>query len=85
MTVAERGFEDAITSSLVEAGGYRVCKWGTHADWVADFDRSRGLDTAELFVFLAETQPKAWERLVAVHGGENGAVAVCGTAREAAR
>jgi hypothetical protein len=35
-----------------------------------DFDRARGLDTAELFAFIAETQPKAWERLVAVHGGE---------------
>jgi type I restriction enzyme, R subunit len=72
MTVAERGFEDAITASLVEVGGYRVCKWGTHADWVADFDRVRGLDTAELFAFIAETQPKAWERLVAIHGGEVG-------------
>jgi type I restriction enzyme, R subunit len=69
----ERGFEDAITASLVEAGGYRVCKWGTKPEWVADFDRVRGLDVAELFAFLAETQPKAWERLVAVHGGADGA------------
>jgi type I restriction enzyme R subunit len=73
VTIAERGFEDAITASLVEAGGYRVCKWGTHPDWVGDFDRLRGLDTAGLFAFIAETQPKAWERLVAVHGGEDGA------------
>ena len=69
----ERGFEDAITASLVEAGGYRVCKWGTKPEWAADFDRARGLDTAELFAFIAETQPKAWERLVAVHGGPDGA------------
>ena len=73
MTVSERGFEDAITASLVEQGGYRVCKWGTKPEWSADFDRARGLDTAELFAFLAETQPKAWEQLVAVHGGEAGA------------
>jgi type I restriction enzyme R subunit len=73
VTIAERGFEDAITASLVENGGYRVCKWGTHADWVADFDRSRGLETTELFAFIAQTQPEAWERLVAVHGGEQGA------------
>jgi type I restriction enzyme R subunit len=33
----------------------------------------RGLDTAELFVFLAATQPQAWERLVGVHGGAEGA------------
>jgi type I restriction enzyme R subunit len=73
MKVDERGFEDAITGSLVEQGGYRVRKWGTKPEWAADFDRVRGLDTAELFAFLAETQPKAWERLVAVHGGTDGA------------
>ena len=61
----ERGFEDAITASLVEAGGYRVCKWGTKPEWAADFDRVRGLDVAELFAFIAETQPKtrtAWSK-----------------------
>jgi type I restriction enzyme R subunit len=73
MTVAERGFEDAITVSLVEVGGYRICKWDTHADWVGDFDRNHGLDAAELFAFIAQTQPTAWERLVGVHGGEAGA------------
>ena len=73
MSVSERGFEDAITASLVESGGYRVCKWGTRPEWPADFDRVRGLDTAELFAFVAETQQKAWERLLAVHGGEAGA------------
>ncbi|MGA2514566.1 MAG: DEAD/DEAH box helicase family protein [Candidatus Limnocylindrales bacterium] len=73
MTVSERRFEDAITASLVEEGGYRVCKWGTKPEGSADFDRARGLDVAELFAFIAETQPKAWERLVAVHGGDAGA------------
>jgi type I restriction enzyme, R subunit len=69
----ERGFEDATTSSLVESGGYRICKWGTKPEWSADFDRVRGLDVAELFAFVSETQPKAWDRLVAVHGGADGA------------
>ena len=73
MTVTERGFEDAITASLVESGGYRVCKWGTHPQWNAHFDRAHGVDTAELFPFIAKTQPTVWERLVAVHGGEDGA------------
>jgi type I restriction enzyme R subunit len=73
MTIAERGFEDAIAVSLVESGGYRVCKWGTQADWLDDFDRVRCLDTAELFAFIAATQPQAWDRLLAVHGGEDGA------------
>ncbi len=71
----ERGFEDVITASLLEEGGYRACKWGTKPAWVADFDRARGLDTAELFAFIAETQPKTWERLVAVHGGVDSAKA----------
>ena len=73
MKADERGFEDAITASLVEAGGYRCCKWGTKVEWSAAFDRARAIDTAELFAFLAETQPRAWERLIAVHGGEAGA------------
>jgi type I restriction enzyme R subunit len=68
----ERGFEDAITASLVDDGGYRVCKWGTKPEWAADFDRARGFDAAELFDFIIETQPEAWERLVAVHGGADG-------------
>lgn len=66
----ERGFEDAITDSLVSVGGYRVCKWGTKPEWAGDWDAIRGLDTAELFAFIAETQPKEWAKLVAVHGGE---------------
>jgi hypothetical protein len=68
----ERGFEDAITGSLVEAGGYRVCKWGTKAEWVRDFDPRLGLDTAELLAFIEETQPVAWARLFEVHDGRDG-------------
>ncbi len=73
MKADERGFEDAITAALVEVGGYRLNKWGTSVEWAADFDSVRALDTAELFAFIADTQPKSWERLVAVHGGEAGA------------
>jgi type I restriction enzyme R subunit len=68
----ERGFEDAITGSLVEAGGYRVCKWGTKPEWVGDFNPKLGLDTAELLAFVEETQATAWKRLVEVHGGPDG-------------
>ena len=42
MKPVERGFEDAITASLVEAGGYRVCKWGTKPEWAGDFDAEAG-------------------------------------------
>ncbi|HVA86552.1 MAG TPA: DEAD/DEAH box helicase family protein [Candidatus Saccharimonadales bacterium] len=66
----ERGFEDTIATWLVQAGGYRLCKWGTKPEWAADFDRTRGLDTAELFSFLAETQPKTWQRLSELHGSD---------------
>ena len=68
----ERGFEDAITGSLVEAGGYRLCKWGTKPEWAGDFNAKLGLDTAELLAFIAETQPMAWRRLLEVHSGADG-------------
>ena len=68
----ERGFEDAITGSLVEAGGYSVSKWGTKPEWAGDFHPKLGLDTAELLAFIAETQPAAWKRLLEVHGGPDG-------------
>jgi type I restriction enzyme R subunit len=70
----ERGFEDAITGSLVEAGDYRVCKWGTKPEWASDFNPKLGLDTAELLAFIAETQPTAWKRLLEVHSGPDGAL-----------
>jgi type I restriction enzyme R subunit len=68
----ERGFEDAITASLIEAGGYRVCKWGTKPEWAGDFNPKLGLDTEELLAFIEETQPAAWTRLLEVHGGPDG-------------
>jgi type I restriction enzyme R subunit len=68
----ERGFEDAITGSLVEAGGYRVCKWGTKPEWAGHFNPKLGLDTAELLAFISETQPAAWKRLLEVHDGPDG-------------
>jgi type I restriction enzyme, R subunit len=68
----ERGFEDAITGSLVDAGGYRVCKRGTKPEWVGDFNPRLGLDTEELLAFIAETQPAAWKRLLEVHDGPDG-------------
>ncbi len=58
MKADERGVRGRHHRSLVEDGGYRVCKWGTKPEWAGDFDRSCGLDTAELFAFLAETQPR---------------------------
>lgn len=68
----ERGFEDVITGSLVEAGGYRVCKWGNKPEWAGDFNPKLGLDTAELLAFIEETQPAAMKRLLEVHNGADG-------------
>jgi len=51
----ERGFEDAIAASLVESGGYRVCKWGTKPEWAADFNPRLGLDKAELLASSRST------------------------------
>lgn len=63
----ERAFEDHIAGSLVERGGYREVKTGNAS---GDFDAGRGLDLAELFAFIQETQTGAWERLIKLHGGQ---------------
>jgi len=65
----EKLFEDAITESLVECGGYLTCKWGNRPEWAGDFDAANGIDTVELFAFLEATQAKAWASLVKAHGG----------------
>jgi type I restriction enzyme R subunit len=67
--VNERLFEDEIVERLVARGGYRACKVGTSPKDRADFDAVLGLDRAELFAFIAATQPEAWARVVKVHGG----------------
>lgn len=65
-------FEQVITDSLVQDGGYRTCKWGTHPEWNSDFDRKNGIDTSELFAFLGATQVNQWADLVHAHGGHAG-------------
>src|SRR5262249_53633832 len=63
----ERLFETAICDSLIAFGGYNDCKVGTHT---RDYDRARGLDTADLFAFIGATQKDAFERLVTLYGGD---------------
>ena len=63
----ERAFEEHVSRSLAERGGYRPVKLGNTS---GDFDPALGLDLAELFAFLRETQGEDWERLVSRHGGE---------------
>jgi type I restriction enzyme R subunit len=68
----ERAFEDAISTSLVDNGGYGLCLVGADRGdgSLGMFVPHWGIAFAELFAFIRDTQPLAWERLVAVHGGE---------------
>ena len=57
----ESAFESAIEAHLLANG------WVQGA--AASYRRDVGLDTAMLFAFIGATQFKAWNRLVALHGG----------------
>jgi len=59
----ELAFEDAIEHWLLREGGYEK-------GLDSHYDRVRGLDTAELFAFIGATQIDAWNRLLALHGGD---------------
>src|SRR5947209_10838849 len=56
-------FEDAIEKYLIDHGGYRKGNPG-------EFDRSLAFNKRTVLAFLQETQPKAWEKLAAIHGKE---------------
>ena len=66
----ERLFEEAITSWLAHEGGYRAVKFGNRPEFKAEFDAALGIDLAELFAFIDETQPDEWARVVKAHGGQ---------------
>ena len=61
--VTEEQFETDIVESLVEHGGY------TQGD-TKHFNKTIGLDTAELFDFIEATQPNGWATLVKHRGGD---------------
>lgn len=63
----ERAFEDHVSRTLVESGGYRAVKVGNA---MGDFASKLALDTKELFAFLLETQQDGWKRLGKLYGGE---------------
>ncbi len=66
----EAAFESFICDWLVTRGGYEGCKVGNAQGEPTDFDAARGLDTAELFVFIGATQADAWAKVVKLHGGD---------------
>ena len=63
MSTKEIGFEEAIETWLVDHGGYTSSS-------PQHFDRVLGLDTAELFAFIGETQVNDWNRLLERHGND---------------
>src|SRR3954462_4038171 len=66
----EEQFEAAICEWLVGHGGYVAIKNDGPLGHQGDFDPVRGLDTAELFVFLGETQVDAWNEVLKRYGGD---------------
>ncbi|GHU60198.1 hypothetical protein FACS1894171_0690 [Clostridia bacterium] len=61
ITTKEITFESEIEYSLIQNGGY------IKGD-PANFDRAYAVDSALLFRFLRESQPKEWEKLFSKHG-----------------
>ncbi|MDQ6783607.1 MAG: DEAD/DEAH box helicase family protein [Actinomycetota bacterium] len=66
----EEQFETAICASLVARGGYQEVKNDKAQGEPRDFDPVRGLDSAELFFFIGQTQPEEWAEIIKRHGGD---------------
>ncbi|MEZ5246311.1 MAG: DEAD/DEAH box helicase family protein [Acidimicrobiales bacterium] len=66
----EFDFETQICEALVAQSGYAAAKVGTAQGDPRDFDRARGLDTAELFAFIGATQADEWAKLIELNGGD---------------
>ena len=58
---SERGLERLIADYLTDTGGYKIGR-------SEDYDRERGIDKAQLFLFLRETQPEEVDKLRRIHG-----------------
>ena len=61
--ITEKTFETAIVESLVQLGGFTLGN-------APDYSPELGMFKYEVLAFLQESQPKAWERIVAVHGSD---------------
>ena len=69
-SVDEAAFEAQIAWWLVDHGGYRRVKAGSPVG-ESDFDGAAGVDTADLFEFIAATQAERWNKLVdSGYGGD---------------
>ncbi len=56
----ERAFETYVEEILLTRGGW---KSGSNADW----DKERALFPAQVFAFIADTQPRLWAEMQALH------------------
>ena len=66
----EEAFEAQLAGWLVELGGYRRVKVG-NVGGESDFDSVAGVDTADLFDFIATTQAGQWDCLLdSGYGGD---------------
>jgi type I restriction enzyme R subunit len=61
--VSERQFETDVVETLTLAGGYTA---GVNEH----YDVLQGIDTAELFAFIGQTQAEHWAELIVRHGGD---------------
>lgn len=57
----EQAFETYITEILLQNGGWKL---GAVTEW----DKERALFPAQAFAFIADTQPKLWAEMQALHG-----------------
>ena len=60
---SENTFETAIIQTLVKTGGYTEGNAGNYSPEL-------GMFKIEVLQFLKDTQPKQWEKLAAIHGGD---------------
>jgi type I restriction enzyme R subunit len=59
--ITENTFETALVQSLVEQGGYTIGN-------APDYSPELGLFKYEVIDFLQKSQPKRWEKILAIHG-----------------
>jgi type I restriction enzyme R subunit len=68
----ESAFGDAIVAALCEHGREETSspalRWREASP--AGYQPELGLDTCQLFTFIGETQPAAWNELIRYHGGD---------------
>ena len=63
MITTEQTFESAIVESLVQYGNYSQGN-------APDYSPELGMFKFEVIAFLQDTQPKAWEKIISVHGDD---------------